>query len=285
VVLGLLELALALKFLSNVDMAYHWGILSREVFLSIWIVIFALLGMYLLGKLRFRHDSEVHHLSVTRLVLAIAAFAFMVYLVPGLFGAELKGVVGGFLPTYSSFARPLPGQSSTVAGGPYEGIRPSKYVGLFASSTPAGYTAFYDYGEAMAAARKLGRPLMIDFTGWSCVNCRKMESEVWTNPDVKSAINGHFVLLQLYVDEKTRLPDSTQYYSRILETRVSTLGLKNADFEATRFNRNSQPYYVFLDQDGRMLTDKGYSAQDGYNPQHFLDFLDKARAAYNRRSP
>jgi thiol:disulfide interchange protein DsbD len=285
VVLGLLELALALKFLSNVDMAYHWGILSREVFLSIWIVIFALLGMYLLGKLRFRHDSEVHHLSVTRLVLAIAAFAFMVYLVPGLFGAELKGVVGGFLPTYSSFARPLPGQSSTVAGGPYQGIRPSKYVGLFASSTPAGYTAFYDYGEAMAAARKLGRPLMIDFTGWSCVNCRKMESEVWTNPDVKSTINGHFVLLQLYVDEKTRLPDSTQYYSRILETRVSTLGLKNADFEATRFNRNSQPYYVFLDQDGRMLTDKGYSAQDGYNPQHFLDFLDKARAAYHRRSP
>jgi thiol:disulfide interchange protein DsbD len=287
VVLGLLELALALKFLSNVDMAYHWNILSREVFLAIWIVIFAIIGFYLLGKIKFHHDSELKHISVTRLFFAIASFAFTVYLIPGLFGAELKGVVAGFLPNYSSFSRP----AGLVSGGEdpaptnvYDGISPVKYVDLFAKSTPPGYTAFYDYDEAMAAAKKLNRPVMIDFTGWSCVNCRKMESEVWTNPAVKNEINKNFVLLQLYVDEKRKLPDSLQYYSKILDTKITTVGLKNTDFEATRFDRNSQPYYVFLDQNGNMLTDKGYSAQNGYDPQKFLDFLEKAYAEYHKRN-
>ncbi|TAN18419.1 MAG: DUF255 domain-containing protein [Chitinophagaceae bacterium] len=287
VVLGLLELALALKFLSNVDMAYHWNILSREVFLAIWIVIFAIIGFYLLGKIKFHHDSELKHISVTRLFFAIASFAFTVYLIPGLFGAELKGVVAGFLPNYSSFSRP----AGLVSGGEdpaptnvYDGISPVKYVDLFAKSTPPGYTAFYDYDEAMAAAKKLNRPVMIDFTGWSCVNCRKMESEVWTNPAVKNEINKNFVLLQLYVDEKRKLPDSLQYYSKILDTKITTVGLKNTDFEATRFDRNSQPYYVFLDQNGDMLTDKGYSAQNGYDPQKFLDFLEKAYAEYHKRN-
>jgi thiol:disulfide interchange protein DsbD len=288
VVLGLLELALALKFLSNVDMAYHWNILSREVFLAIWIVIFAIIGFYLLGKLKFHHDSEVKHVSVTRLFFAIASFAFMVYLIPGLFGAELKGVVAGFLPNYSSFSQPAAfaggGGADPAPANVYDGITPVKYVDLFTKSTPPGYTAFYDYEEAIAAARKLKKPLMIDFTGWSCVNCRKMESEVWTNPAVKNEINKDFVLLQLYVDEKHKLPDSLQYYSKILDTKITTLGLKNTDFEATHFNRNSQPYYVFLDQNGNMLTDKGYSAQDGYDPQKFLSFLEKADAEYHKKN-
>lgn len=287
VVLGLLELALALKFLSNVDMAYHWNILSREVFLAIWIVIFAIIGFYLLGKIRFHNDSEVKHVSVARLFFAIASFAFMVYLIPGLFGAELKGVVAGFLPNYSSFSQPtafVGGGGDPAPANVYDGITPVKYVNLFAKSTPPGYTAFYDYDEAIAAARKLKKPLMIDFTGWSCVNCRKMESEVWTNSLVKNEINKDFVLLQLYVDEKHKLPDSLQYYSKILDTKITTLGLKNTDFEATHFNRNSQPYYVFLDQNGNMLTDKGYSAQEGYDPQKFLSFLEKADAEYHKRN-
>lgn len=287
VVLGLLELALALKFLSNVDMAYHWNILSREVFLAIWIVIFAIIGFYLLGKIKFHHDSELKHVSVARLFFAIASFAFMIYLIPGLFGAELKGAVAGFLPNYSGLSRPagLAGDGEDPApANVYDGISPVKYVELFAKSTPPGYTAFYDYDEAIAAARKLNRPVMIDFTGWSCVNCRKMESEVWTNPAVKNEINKNFVLLQLYVDEKRKLPDSLQYYSKILDTKITTLGLKNTDFEATRFDRNSQPYYVFLDQNGNMLTDKGYSAQNGYDPQKFLDFLEKADAEYHKRN-
>lgn len=281
VVLGLLELALALKFLSNVDMAYHWGVLSREVFLAIWIVLFALIGFYLLGKIRFRYDSPPTHLSVPRLLFAIVSFSFMVYLVPGLFGAELKGLIGGFLPTYSSFQHTgMRGETASVS--PYGDIRPQKYVDLFASSTPPGYTAFYDYEEALAASARLHRPVMIDFTGWSCVNCRKMESEVWTNPEVKATINRDFILLQLYVDEKTPLPDTAQYYSKILETRIRNLGLKNTDFEATRFNRNSQPYYVFLDSSGKMLTDRGYSAQDGYSPENFLRFMQGALDNYQR---
>ncbi|MGH2642509.1 MAG: protein-disulfide reductase DsbD family protein, partial [Chitinophagaceae bacterium] len=287
VVLGLLELALALKFLSNVDMAYHWNILSREVFLAIWIVIFAIIGFYLLGKIKFHNDSEVKHVSVARLFFAIASFAFMVYLIPGLFGAELKGVVAGFLPSYSSFSQPASfsgGGEDPAPANVYDGITPVKYVNLFAKSTPTGYTAFYDYNEAIAAARKLKKPVMIDFTGWSCVNCRKMESEVWTNPAVKNEINKDFVLLQLYVDEKHKLPDSLQYYSKILDTKITTLGLKNTDFEATHFNRNSQPYYVLLDQNGNMLTDKGYSAQDGYDPAKFLSFLEKADAEYHKRN-
>lgn len=284
VVLGLLELALALKFLSNVDMAYHWHILSREVFLSIWIVLFALIGIYLLGKIKFRYDSDTPSLSVTRLLFAIASFAFMVYLIPGLFGTELKGLVGGFLPTYSSFERPAAATvAGTANGSPYGDIRPAKYTNIFANSTPAGYTAFYDYDEAMAAAKRLRRPVMIDFTGWSCVNCRKMESEVWSDPAVKAEINQDFVLLQLYVDDKTVLPDSLQYTSSFDGGRIRRLGDKNADFEIVRFDRNSQPYYVLLDGEGKMLTSGGYSAQQGYDPAKFLRFLRGARTEYDRR--
>lgn len=282
VVLGLLELALALKFLSNVDMAYHWGILSKEVFLSIWIVIFALIGVYLLGKIRFAYDSEVGAISVTRLLFAIASFAFMVYLIPGLFGRDLKGLVGGFLPTYSSFRDEAPAGAGAKTS-PYGDIIPEKYVGIFAKSTPSGYSAFYDYSEAMAAARTLDRPLMIDFTGWSCVNCRKMESEVWTSPAVRAEINRNFVLLQLYVDDKTPLPDSLQYNSTFDGSRIKRLGDKNADFEIVHFDRNSQPYYVFLDHQGQMLTTKGYSAQDGYDPASFLRFLQQARTKYDEQ--
>ncbi len=283
VVLGLLELALALKFLSNVDMAYHWGILSREVFLCIWIVIFALIGFYLLGKLRFSHDSEVKHVSITRLMLAIASFAFTVYLVPGLFGVQLKGIVGGFLPAYSSFnytTGMAGGGSSSGTAVAYEGIRPEKYVDIFAKATPENYTAFYDYDEAMAAAKKLNRPLMIDFTGWSCVNCRKMESAVWTNPEVVKIINQDFVLLQLYVDDRTKLPEDQQYVSTFDQSKIKTIGQMNADFEIVHFNRNSQPYYVFLNHEGKSLMSKGYRFDP--DPQHFIDFLLAASNRYKQ---
>lgn len=285
VVLGLLELALALKFISNVDMAYHWGILSKEVFLAIWIVIFAIIGFYLLGKIKFHNDSDLKHVSVARLFFAIASFAFMVYLIPGLFGAELKGVVAGFIPNYSSFSHAsFAGAADPAPDAQYDGLKPVKYVSLFAKATPPGYSAFYDYDEALAAARKLNKPIMIDFTGWSCVNCRKMESEVWTNSGVKNEINKNFVLLQLYVDDKTELPKDEQYISKFDGSKIKTVGNKNADFEIVKFDRNSQPYYVFLDQNGNMLTDKGYSAQDGYDPQKFLSFLEKAEAAYHKRN-
>lgn len=287
VVLGLLEIALALKFLSNVDMAYHWNTLSREVFLSIWIVLFGVIGLYLLGLIRFHGDKPLESLSVPRLFFAVAALAFMLYLVPGLFGAQLRGLVGGFLPNYSSIvhgreAAPAPG--APVAEAPAAGSG-KKYADLFARATPEGYTAYYDYAQAMAQAQKEKKPLLIDFTGWSCVNCRKMEAEVWTDPGVQQLINGDFVLLQLYVDDKTLLPDSEQYVSSFDGSRIKRLGNKNADFEIVRFNRNSQPYYVVLDGSGTMLSRRGYSAQEGYDPQRFIAWLKAAREAYGGGRP
>lgn len=277
VVLGLLELALALKFLSNVDMAYHWNIISKEVFLSIWIVLFALIGFYLLGKLKFPHDSDIKHISMTRLILAITSFAFTVYMIPGLFGVHLKGLVGGFLPAYSSYSynnTALGGSSGTTVD-IYDGIQPKKYVDIFAKATPEPYVAFYDYDEALAAAKKLNKPIMVDFTGWSCVNCRKMESEVWTKPNVQKMITENFVLLQLYVDDRTDLPQDQQFRSSYDNSKITTIGQKNANYEIVHFNRNSQPYYVFLDHNGNMLNDRGYRYDP--DPQEFIDFMKVAK--------
>lgn len=281
VVLGLLELALALKFLSNVDMSYHWGILSREWFLAIWIVIFVLIGIYLLGFVRFTEDDRISHVSVVRLILAILSLAFSIYLVPGMFGAELKGPVAGFLPNYDSITFPSGQHASQPSH--YGAYEPRKFTSIFSASTPKGYHAFYDYKEAIEAAKQLKKPLMIDFTGWSCVNCRKMEAEVWTDPNVQQEINSNFVLLQLYTDDKTPIPDSSSYYSKILETRINTLGLLNTDFEAVHFNRNTQPYYVLLDQDGHMLNARGYSYDP--DPSHFLNFLKAADQKYHAENP
>jgi thiol:disulfide interchange protein len=280
VTLGFIELALAFKFLSNVDMAYHWNILSKEVFLAIWIVIFTMTGFYLLGKLKLSHDSDLSHISLPRLFFAIVSFAFVVYLLPGMFGGQLKGIMSGFLPNYSSIV--FENNSGTTNTGSQQ-ILPQKYISIFAKATPPGYLAFYDYDEALAAARAEKKPLMIDFTGWSCVNCRKMENAVWTNPEVKKLINQDFILVSLYVDDRTRLPDSQQYISKFDGSKIKTIGEKNADFEEEVFNRNSQPYYVFLDGNQKMLGDKGYAFDD--NPQHFIDFLQAVKAAYNKQNP
>lgn len=270
ITLGFLELALAFKFLSNVDMAYHWNILSKEVFLAIWIVIFALTGLYLLGKLHLAHDAPPAALSLPRLFFAMVFFAIAVYLVPGLFGGEPKGIFSGFLPNYSSIYFPAQSHVSTpttaVAG-------PRKYADIFGKATPAGYTAYYDYQEALQAAQREHKPIMVDFTGWSCVNCRKMENAVWTDPAVREMINQHFILLSLYVDDRTPLPDSLQYISKVDGTHIRTLGQLNADFEASRFNRNAQPYYVFLNPQGQPIMPGGY----GYDPDpaHFLQYLQE----------
>lgn len=283
VVLGLLELALALKFLSNVDMSYHWGILSREWFLAIWIVLFILIGLYLLGFVRFTADDRITHVSVGRLIFSVLSLAFSVYLFPGLFGAELKGPVAGFLPNYSSMSFSLGSGSSASGSSPYGAIQPEKYTSIFSASTPRGYHAFYDYNEAIRAARQLKKPIMVDFTGWSCVNCRKMEAEVWTDPAVRQEINRDFVLLQLYTDDKTPLPDSLSYDSKILDTRINTLGLRNTDFEAVHFNRNTQPYYVLLDQNGRSLNPRGYAYDP--DPSHFLKYLQDGVMEFQKRNP
>ena len=299
VTLGFLELALALKFLSNADLVKGWRILDREVFLSLWIVIFGLLGMYLLGKLKLHHDDELPkndfglpYLTVTRLIFAILSLSFTIYMVPGLWGAPLKGI-GAFVP-------PLGTQDFISTSGAQRPVGGTEHAGSASSGLPApvkyhdrmrmyepevvttyGMTTYFDYEEALAVARKVGKPLMIDFTGINCVNCRKMESEVWSDPEVMSRLKEDFVIVSLYVDvQDIELPEREHYYSEALSKKVTTLGDKNADMQVTRFQANSQPYYFFVDGNERRLVPEGY----GYDPDipKFISLLEAAKTAMSK---
>lgn len=299
VTLGFLELALALKFLSNADLAQGWRLLDREVFLALWVVIFGLLGIYLLGKLRFHHDDELPkndfglpYLSITRLMFAITAFAFAVYLIPGMWGAPLKGV--------SAFVPPMGTQDFTVSpAGTTNGVRannastetslphPQKYYDRMHIYEPEvvtkyGLVTYFDYREALEAARKAKKPLMLDFTGVNCVNCRKMEGQVWSDPEVMQRLKEDFVIASLYVDvHHIELQPSEQFNSKALEKQVETLGDKNADLQVSRFGANTQPYYFFLDGSERKLAEEGY----GYDPsvEKFIELLDRVKEEYKKR--
>lgn len=300
VTLGFIELALALKFLSNADLAKGWRILDREVFVSAWIVIFFLLGLYLLGKLKLHHDDELPKndfgqpsLSVTRLFLAMAAFVFAVYMVPGLWGAPLKGI-SAFVPPMGTqdfnasspaASRPSPaGQSAQGGSLP----RPSKYDEQMKIYEPEvvtkyGMTTYFDYGEALAVARKAKKPLMLDFTGINCVNCRKMEGQVWSDPEVMRRLKEDFVIVSLYVDvHNIDLPEKEQYFSSALNKQVETLGDKNADLQVSKYGANTQPYYFFLDANEQRLAPEGY----GYDPsiRKFTQLLDNVKDEYEKRT-
>ncbi|AMR27890.1 disulfide bond formation protein DsbD [Hymenobacter psoromatis] len=275
VVLGFLELALALKFLSNVDLAYHWQWFDREVFLSLWIIIFALLGFYLLGKIRFSHDSPVDYVSLPRLFMAIIVLAFTTYLVPGLWGAPLQAVAGFLPPQHTQdfdLYTPTLGGGGSAAATPHE---QHKYGDIF--HAPLGLDAYFDYDEARAYAQKVNKPILIDFTGNACVNCRKMEATVWPDPRVLQRLRNDFVLVQLYVDDKTELPETEQTVSKFSGKKLKTIGNKWSDFQATRYNANSQPFYVQLDP----ATEKVLATPQGanYDPDNFVRFLDSGLAA------
>jgi thiol:disulfide interchange protein DsbD len=254
--LGFLELALAMKFLSNVDLAYHWGFLKREIFIAIWIVIFGLWGTYLLGKLKFSHDSEVQHISVPRLVFAIVVFAFTMYLIPGLWGAPLK-MISGFPPP--EFYK--------------EWVEPKE------SDCPHDLTCFKDYDEGMRYAKQQGKPVMLDFTGWSCVNCRKMEDNVWSDTKVLKRLSEEYVIISLYVDDKTQLPEGEQYVSESGK-KIRTTGNKWSDMQRTQYETNSQPYYVLLDNNGKIL-----AQPRGYTPEvdTYVKFLDEGLCRFEKR--
>lgn len=277
VVLGFLELALALKFLSNVDLAYHWKWFDREVFLVLWIVIFTLMGFYLLGKLRFSHDSEANYITIPRLLLAIIVLSFSVYMVPGLWGAPLKSI-SAFLPPMATQDFIMTGNGSSVsAGSASEGSGSRKYSDLF--DKPQGLNPFFDYDEAVQYAKKVGKPIMIDFTGHACVNCRKMEASVWTEKEVQQRINEDFVLVQLYVDDKTELPESewlTTPEGRLLKT----IGKKWSNFQASRFKANSQPFYVLLDPSTEELLATPQGAD--YDAGSYLNFLNEGLKTYKK---
>ncbi|WP_151086829.1 protein-disulfide reductase DsbD family protein [Hymenobacter baengnokdamensis] len=276
VVLGFLELALALKFLSNVDLAYHWQWFDREVFLSLWVIIFTLLGFYLLGKIRFSHDSPLEYVSLPRLFLAIIVLAFTTYLVPGLWGAPLQAV-SGFLPPQHTQDFDL--YTPTLGGGAGPAAAPHaqhKYGNLFRA--PLGLDAYFDYDEARAYAQKVNKPILIDFTGNACVNCRKMEATVWPDPRVLQRLRNDFVLVQLYVDDKTELPANEQVESKVQGGKtIRTIGNKWSEFQASRYNANSQPFYVQLDP----ATERVLATPQGanYDPDNFVRFLDAGLAA------
>jgi thiol:disulfide interchange protein DsbD len=253
VVLGFLELALAFKFLSVADMAYHWGILDREVFLSIWIVIFALLGMYLLGKLRFNHDSVVEKISVFRLSLAIVSLSFALYMVPGLWGAPLKAI--------SAFSPPQNTQDFNL----YEG---------------SVHGNFYDYEEGMKYAKRVGKPAIVDFTGYGCVNCRNVEAAVWTDPRVKQMLEEDYVLISLYVDDKAKLPEDQRYVSKFSGNTIRTVGNKWSDLQISKFGSSSQPYYFLLDHDGTLLSEP---RQYDLSIEGYIEFLRKGLNEYKKR--
>jgi thiol:disulfide interchange protein DsbD len=272
VVLGLLELALALKFLSNVDLAYHWGILTREVFIALWIVIFSLLGFYLLGKLKFSHDSDTKYITIPRVMFAIIVFGFVVYLIPGMFGAPLK-IISGFPP-------PTFYNEGWSIGGGSAGVNNVKIIpGTDPEHCPHNLNCFHDYDMALAYAKEVKKPLMVDFTGWSCVNCRKMEDNVWVDPRVLERLNNDYVLVSLYVDDKTALPEAEKRVSKTTGNKIKSIGNKWSDMQTERFGTNSQPYYVLLDAQEQML-----NKPTGYDPDidKFIAFLDEGKKAYSK---
>jgi thiol:disulfide interchange protein len=273
VVLGFLELAFSFKFLSNVDLAYHWHWFDREIFLVLWIVIFALIGFYLLGKLNFSHDSRLTYISVPRLFLAIIILSFTMYMVPGLWGAPLKSI-SAFLPPQATqdFDLSAIGMNGNINNN--SGQTPRKYAELF--DRPKGFNPYFDYDEGMAYAKSVHKPVMIDFTGHACVNCRKMEANVWTNKDVYQRINQDYVLIQLYVDDKTDLATGEQTTTP-QGKHIQTIGNKWSDLEATKFEANSQPFYVLLDNKGNLLVPAGGA---DYDPVSYLRFLDSGLKAY-----
>ncbi|OOQ61395.1 protein-disulfide reductase DsbD family protein [Mucilaginibacter pedocola] len=278
VVLGFLEIALALKFLSNVDLAYHWNLIDREVVLSIWIAIGLLTSLYLIGKIKFSHDSDVQYLTVTRTFFAIGAFAFTVYMIPGLWGAPLKSI-SALLPPLSTQDFDISGGGSATVAAPASAanVGPKKYEELFKRLPKVkGLDEWYDYDQAMELAKQLHKPVLIDFTGWNCVNCRKMEQEVFPDPAVLKTLQSEFVILQQVIDEKTDLPAAEQYTSSVTGKKVTTIGGKMIDFEISKYNSNAQPFYVIVNEKGEQLV----TPQGASDIATFKKYLDSGIAAY-----
>ncbi|MDB5207387.1 MAG: hypothetical protein JWR72_2462 [Flavisolibacter sp.] len=296
VTLGFLELALALKFLSNADLAKGWRLVDRDIFLCLWIVLFGLLGLYLLGKIKFHHDGELAKndfdqpfVSIPRLFFAIASLSFMVYMIPGLWGAPLKGI-SAFLPPYGTQDYTTNSAVSVASHQTNNGsITPVKYVKELGPYEPEvvkkfGLVTFFDYDEAVAASRQAKKPLMLDFTGINCINCRKMEAQVWSSPEVMKRLKENFIIASLYTDvQNIYLPENEEFDSKELDERVNTVGEKFSHLQVSRYGVLAQPFYIFLDGQEQKLAADGY----GYDPdvQKFIQHLDNVTAEYKKRNP
>ena len=284
VVLGFIELAFALKFLNIPDQTYHWGILDREIYLGFWIVIFTMMGFYLLGKIKFPHDSDYPVVkSFPRLILIIATFTFVIYLIPGLWGAPLKGISGWLPPMetqdfdITSIVRENSGSGGTANNG---NIAEAPKYSNTALKMPHGLKGYFDYDEALKASKVLNKPIFVDFTGHGCTNCREMENRVWSDQEVLKRLRENFVIAALYVDDKVIELPQAEWYTNKAGREVKLLGKKNAEIQINKFGANAQPFYVILDSDGNSLV-----------PPHAYDldiasytkFLDDGIAAFNKK--
>ena len=279
VCLGFLELALALKFLSAADLVWHWEWFDREIFLVLWIVIFFLMGLYILGKIKFSHDSDVPYVSVPRLFFAIISLSFAMYLVPGLWGAPVN-ILSGIAPPLNTQDFILGGNSTGGASQSSSDFPATvKYNDVL--HPPHGFNAFFDLDEGLAYAKKVNKPILIDFTGHACVNCRKMEDKIWIDPQVGHLIKDEYVLIQLYVDERSvKMPPEKVHYSKILRTTTDDLGRWNGDFQATNYNSNSQPFYVLADHDLKeMVKTQGAIFDAKLYAAYLQSGLDKFKAS------
>jgi thiol:disulfide interchange protein len=273
VTLGLLELALAFKFLSIVDQTYHWGILDREINIALWVVIFTILGFYFLGKIRLSSDSLIEKVTVPRLMLAIATFSFVVYLVPGLWGAPLKALAGYLPPMYTHDFDII---SLTRSEKQNQICEEPKYADFL--HLPHGLKGYFDYDQALACARQQNKPLFIDFTGHGCTNCREMEANVWSDPSVLEKLRNDFIVVALYVDDKTELPESEWYTSKNDNKIKKTIGKQNADLQISNLNNNAQPFYVLVGKDERVLAwPKAYDK----SVENFVKFLESGKKTYS----
>lgn len=268
--LGFLELALALKFLSNADLVLQLGWLEREVFIALWIAIFGAWAMYLFGKLQLPHDSPIANLSVGRALFAIIVSAFTIYMIPGLWGAPLK-LLSGLTPPLTYAESP-----KGVGGG---GAASIVELPAGAKEGPNGMIAFTDYETGMAYAKEVNKPVLLDFTGYACVNCRKMEDHVWTDAKILPTLKNEIVLISLYVDDKKLLPESEQYVSKTTGQRIKSVGNKWSDFQIEHYQANAQPYYIILDTDGNRLNEPV-----GYTPDvdEYAAWLEGGIANYKK---
>lgn len=278
VILGFVELALSLKFLSIADQVYHWNLLDREIYIAIWIAVFTVLGVYLLGKLKLPHDSDVPNTSVPRLILALCAFTFSVYLLPGMFGAPLKAL-SGYLPPMSTHDFDLPGIIREYSTGmPQQKIlcEEPKYSNKL--KLPHGLKGYFDYAQAVKCAKEKKQPLFIDFTGHGCVSCREMEANVWSDPEVLKILNNDYLMVALYVDDKMELPKEQWYESPYDHKIKKTLGALNTDIQVRKFKNNAQPYYILLDP----FTEEVLVEPLAYDRSiaNFIDFLEKGKSNF-----
>jgi thiol:disulfide interchange protein len=282
VVLGFIELAFALKFLNIPDQTYHWGILDREIYLGFWIVIFTMMGFYLLGKIKFPHDSDYPVVkSFPRLMLIIATFTFVVYLIPGLWGAPLKGISGWLPPmeTQDFDVTAIVRENSGSGGAESKGnIADAPKYSNTALKLPHGLKGYFDYDEALKASKVLNKPVFVDFTGHGCTNCREMENRVWSDPEVLKRLRENFVLVALYVDDKVIEMPQSEWYKNKQGKEVKLLGKKNTEIQIEKFGANAQPFYAILDGDGKSLIPP--HAYD-LDIDSYIKFLDDGVKVYN----